>query len=421
MTPPEPIWFHRCHQGMTTRRNFLTLVGAGAALAAAGCAAPARQTRPTGQAANPDVLLLDTTAGLGALRDGHLTAYGPAVPTPDNATVYAAATAGPDTDLRTIAAVSGAITATTRLRGIWVPHVSGSTGGTVALTPPAPATADPYAPGGRGQTSILVVGTQAEPVRLDLAGNYAPDAFASDNTGLFVLDWQPATAPDHYRVREIDFMTRTPNQLFTRDKRLIPPDQEEKMRGQRRNAVFGPVAEVLYTLYTNQPGRTGDTDGWDTAFIHTLHLAQHWAYCVDLDAPFGIDPNASHAIAIAPDGSALYVADVKSGRLAMVDTDALSVRRTVAIPASPSPAYAVATTDALFVGAGSRVHAIDPAALTVRASWDVSGPIGGLAAGGHGDRLYIGLPGAVAWHDTASGRRLGTRSVSGVTGIRAAI
>src|SRR5262249_3520838 len=162
-------------------------------------------------------------------------------------------------------------------------------------------------PAARDHTSVLIV-RGGEVRRLDLTGNFVPDAFTPDGAGLFVLDWLPWTAPEHYRVREVDLASGAASALYGRDKQPIPPEAEEQMRGVRRNAVFGTGGDVLYTLYTHQPG-TGPA-GWpgtDNAFIHTLQLDQHWAYCIDLPSPFGLDANASHALAIDGGGSHLFV------------------------------------------------------------------------------------------------------------------
>ena len=45
---------------------------------------------------------------------------------------------------------------------------------------------------------------------LDLPGNLVPEAFSTDGHHLFVLDYVPAAAPDHYEVRMIDVSTAPP-------------------------------------------------------------------------------------------------------------------------------------------------------------------------------------------------------------------
>jgi DNA-binding beta-propeller fold protein YncE len=405
---------------MTTRRNFLTLVGGGAALTLAGCGPSVLPVAPVAGQNPPDILLVDTESGLSVVRGNAVQGYGAAVLTPDAATLYAARPAPDSTELRGISVRTGQVTSSVRLAGSWVPSVAGANPGVVALTAPGPA---------RDRTGLLITGA-GEPVRLDLAGNYVPDAFSSDGRGLFVLDWRPAANPDHYRVREIDLTTKAPTALFTRDKQVVV--NEEDMAGQRRGAVFGPGPEVLYTLYTQQPGTVDHR--WDAAFIHTLQLGQHWAYCIDLPEPFGLGPNAGHALALAPDGQGLYVADTGSGRLAAIDTESLTVSRGVDLPKLAGKAtFAAVNEDVIFVGAGTRIQVVDRASLGLLATRTLPAEVRGLALGTAG-QLYVGQPGAVSWYDAPrwydvaarSGpaaipvRALGSVAVPGLSTLRAA-
>src|SRR6202011_4271287 len=114
-------------------------------------------------------------------------------------------------------------------------------------------------------------------------GNYAPDAFASDDQHLFVLEYQPPLAPDRYSVRSLDLKTGAVSGVGSRSKTAAP---EETMRGARRTSVLSPDRQVLYTLYTNQPEhlhsrdlRAGMTQssGDVYAFVHVLNLTEGWA------------------------------------------------------------------------------------------------------------------------------------------------
>ncbi len=425
LTPPEPTRFPRCPSGMTTRRNLLTAAGAGALLTMVGCGR-GTSTAPVSTSAAPDVVLLDAQGGAAALRAGRIDPLGTAVAAPSGGTIYTVRRVGADTDLVAVATRSGQATGTTRLRGAWVPAVVGSSGSRVALLPAGSnqggSDQGDYggAVAGRARTSVLVVGAGPAPQRLDLAGNYVPDAFSSEGQGLFVLDWQPATAPDHYRVREITIADGAASPVLGRDKQPIPADAEEQMRGERRTAVFSPGYDVLYTLYTHQPGSAG-WNGDDSAFIHTLHLTQHWAHCIDLPAPFGLDPHLGHALAIAPDGSRLYVVDAAGGRLAAVDTEGLTLLRSVALAAMPGTAYAVATGTDVVVGVNNQLRLVDRDSLAARAHLTLPAPLRGLVTSPDGARIYLGLPGAVQWRDAASLALLGTVAVAGLTGLRAAL
>jgi hypothetical protein len=202
---------------------------------------------------------------------------------------------------------------------------------------------------------------------------------------------------------------------------------EEEMRGEGRQAVFAPSRQTLYTLYTHQPDHqhtrdllAGGRESAVHAFVHTLNLTEGWAYCLDLPEEFGQGPTAGHALAVGADGRQLFVADLTSGRLAVADTEQLKVDRVVPIPTGTGTAFAVVAPGggSLFLGAGSVVRAVRLPELRVAASWEVGGEVRGLALSGDGSRLFVGLPGAVAWRDPGTGAERGRLAVAGLTGLR---
>jgi DNA-binding beta-propeller fold protein YncE len=406
---------------MTSRREFLTLVGAGVAATMVGCdAGPAR---PAADPSIRDVLLVDTTNGLAVLRGGVVQPLGSAVVTPDGQTIYATRAIGSDTELRTLSSRTGVVSRSVQLPGHWTPSVAGAPNDVVALVADAAAVSpDLYAPSGRTSTSVLIV-DGATTHRFDLAGNYVPDAFTRDSLELFVLDWVPSTAPEHYRVRGVDLASGEVSVLWGRDKQPIPPEAEEQMRGVRRNAVYAISGDILYTLYTHQPAPGSATAGWsgsDNAFIHTLHLDQRWAYCVDLPAPFGLDPNTSHAIAIDSNGSSLYVVDAAAGKVAVVDTESLEVQRVGDIPPMTGPAYATFAAGALHIAVGARMVPVRRD-LTLGTAWSLPEPTLGLLSSVDGTRVYVGSSGAIDWYDVTNRQRLGGSAVDGLVGLRRAV
>ena len=409
---------------MTSRRNFLTLVGAGAAATLLGCAPETRRGTDPAGTATPDRLLVDTAGGLVVLRGGVADALGPAATTADGQTIFTVRAVGADTELRILSARTGEVTRSVQLKGRWTPSTGGSFGDVVALVPPGTVSDAAYPPAGRSGTSIMVVAGE-KVQRLDLPGNYTPDAFAIDATGLFVLDWVPSTAPEHYRVREAHVVGGAVTALYGRDKVPIPPEQEEQMRGVRRNAVLGAHNDVLYTLYTHQPssstGAADEKEGWDAAFIHTLHLEQRWAHCIDLPAPFGLDPNASHAIAIDTGRLTVYVVDAAAGKLAVVGTESLDVQRVLDIPKGTGPAYAAFAADTLFVATGTQVVAVAARDMSSRMVGSLPAEALGLMSSMDGQRVYAGLPDSVFWYDARSFTKLGRVPVQGLTGLRRAV
>jgi YVTN family beta-propeller protein len=422
----------------TTRRRFLAL-GAGVAAGGAFTACRAPGGGPAPAAAEPaDLLLADTGAGLVLLRGSARLAVGPAVATPDARTVYSTlAGAGPRTRLTTVETASGRQDTGLALDGAWTPRVAWP-GGLVALVPAG-------APTGRTRTRIVVADGADARYTLDVAGNVDPEAFTVDGTGLYVLDWLPPTAPDRYRVRVVDLASGASRPLNTRNKVPVSAGAEEEMRGRGRQAVRAPDGNTLYTLYTNQPDpdtpASGGGPGWTGgtpahAFVHTLNLSGSWAFCVDLPDPFGAGPAAAHTVAIDHAGAKLYVADLHSGRLAVVDTAALGVETVVPIPAAAgtfagsgstsaggtptgSASAAVSRDDrVLYLAAGRRIHAfaLGPDRAT---TWDTGAEVRGLAVS-DGGRLYAGYPGGVAEVDPVTGLVRHRWPVPGLTALRAA-
>jgi hypothetical protein len=301
---------------------------------------------------------------------------------------------------------------------------------------------------------------------MDLPGLVEPDAFTTDGTGLFVLQWLPAGAPDRYRVRLLDLTSGVLEPLLTRAKTPVPPGAEEEMRGAGRQALLSPDRQVLYTLYTHQGEHRHTRDlvagrpGGVHAFVHVLHLDQRWAYCLDLPHPFGEGPATGHTMALGGDGLSLFVADLASGSLARADTRDLSVRGVAAlpaeirlpapvpaapvpaapVPAAPVPAatgaagtgpagggpattgpaamVAAPTGGTVFVGSGNAVTVADVTTGAAAARWGVPHPVRGLGLSRDGRRLYAGGADEVVWLDTGTGELLGRAPVSGLTALR---
>jgi hypothetical protein len=306
------------------------------------------------------------------------------------------------------------------LPGRWVPRVVAPDDTQVALTAPG---GDRYRPVGRDRTTILVAANGGIRHRLELAGNYEPDAFAREGTALFVLEWLPPAAPDRYRVRCVDLATGRFTAMLTREKQPVPVGTEEQMRGQGRQAVSAPGGQTLYTLYTRQPGAARAEGGWDeesAGFVHTLDTQVGWAYCLDLPDPFGTGPAAAHTIAITPDGQRLLVADLSSGRLAVADPNELKILNILPVPTGTGTAYAAVSADSqhLYLGIGADLHVVDLAAGKALARWDAGGDVRGLALNGDGTRLLVGYPGAVGWCGTADGAPQGRIPVPGLIELR---
>ncbi|AGZ43209.1 YncE family protein [Actinoplanes friuliensis] len=401
---------------MTTRRNLFIIAG-GVALAG-GC----RKETPAAVAV-PDVVVTEGRQGLVVLGGPHPRGLGPdSVLSPDGTIAYAVTrTDAGASVLARLTPARGEPAGTMIVEAGWIPRVISSTGSFCALTRTPPSAR----PAPRARTPLLVT-SDGRKREYTLTGVVEPDAFTTDGSGLFVLEWLPASAPDRYRVRLLDLTTGEVRPLNTRDKTPVPPGAEEEMRGDGRQAVPSPAGDILYTLYTHQPGHQHTRDllsgrpGNAHAFVHVLHLAQGWAYCLDLPHPFGEGPADRHALAVSTDGRRLAVADLTSGALAYADTEALTIERVATVPTGDGAASITFTRngDRVLVGSGTTVTVLDRAAGTVAARWPVPAAVRGLALNPTGTRLYAGGTNEVVWLDAASGRLGGRAPVDGLTAVR---
>ena len=92
-----------------------------------------------------------------------------------------------------------------------VPVVAGTDGEWVAYASrPAGPPAEGTIAAGRATSEIVAVSSRGVEVDVELAGNIVPEAFSLEPQGpgqapwLYVLEYLPAEAPTHYRVRVLD-------------------------------------------------------------------------------------------------------------------------------------------------------------------------------------------------------------------------
>lgn len=365
---------------------------------------------------------METEAGLSVVDAGTGRATMPAAPsvvTADWSQVARTGWTGTGTTLSTHRLPDGAQVSGGTLKDRLDVRVVSPDGRLVALTNPSRP---------RSRTTLVVAGSSGERVRLDLPGYLEPEAFDASGDFLFVLDYLPPARPDRYRVRQIDLRAKAVQPLLTRLKAAVPAGAEEEMRGEGRQAVYDPLRRQLFTLYTHQPDHlhtrelvAGARDDAPQvhAFIHTLHLTERWAYCVDLPEPFGSRAPEGHAIALSADGSRLVVVDATTSAYAEIDPAGLTVTRTgsLAAPLESGTAAAALTPDGrrLVVGAGGKVLVVPASDKPVR--WSTSSAVRGLALVGD-NRVYVGQTDEVTAHNPQTGELLSRTRVPGLLSLR---
>lgn len=440
-----------------------TLTGGGAVLAAGGCRDGAAEERAGGRLVN-DILVVELTGGALAAIDtgGGQTRIGAGtgVLSGDGSRLVLSnrPNSTPGTTMTIHRLADGQTRHAAPLTGRLVARAASADGSLVALVADGTGGAgaggagaggiragNPYQPGPRARTTIVVADSDGERARLELPGNLEPEAFDLTGHRLFVLDYLPPLAPDRYRVRAVEVSTGRLLPLNTRAKSPVPSGAEEEMRGEGRQAVYDPATRQLFTLYTHQPEHQHTRDlirgaRQDAphvhAFVHTLSLTEGWAYCVDLPAPFGEGPPDGHALTLSPAGDRLWVVDASKGAAAAIDPQSLAVTSTVQFPSLMSAATggatdafttdaftaaraaALATEDGILVAAGRQVLTIPPSGGQPTRQWATDGTVRGLARSARGDQLYVGQDDAVLRLDPATGATRQRIPVPGLVALR---
>ena len=286
--------------------------------------------------------------------------------------------------------VGGVVTARVELTDDVVPLVTDLDGRYVALGPPDGEPAEGTIVIGRAETTLEVRSPSGDGHRVTLPGNFVPEAFSTEPSGgqapsVFLVEYLPADAPTHYRVRVLDWATgelRWPSNL--RDK-VQAVDTE--MAGISRDQVVAADRGLLFTLYRGHHAGEGE----DYAFVHVLGMTGG-VWCLEVPAALGLGA-APGAVAVSPDERTLYVASA-NGALAEYDIDAVldpqrdpsATRVTSGLPAGDArPALTVAEHGPVLAQAGA-VAWVDARSLEVFAEHALGSSISALA-GGDGDRV----------------------------------
>jgi hypothetical protein len=377
-------------------------------LLAVGLAACGRLGSAAPGSAPGEALILGSNGGVVSMNPGSgaVRFQGPGVPALGNwSTLFETAPVGDATTLQASDVVTGDVVSSVQLPGALDVRVASPDGSRVAMMAPLPAGGSPWIPTPRTSTDLVVAdptgATEPRAYRLD--GNFEPEAFSFDGTGLFLIRYVPPADPTGYRVARLDLASGRVASVSTGAKGVV-----ETMSGTRLEQVVSPDGTMLYTLYTTQPAEYAELRhqaGRPVAFVHTLSLDEGWAHCVGLPRElWGGDP-ADQAMAVSPDGG-LYVVDTARDVLAVMDTEELTSESfELDLPSADTPTHAAVAEDGtLFVAAGTEVAAIDPATPAITATWATGTAV--TAIGTLPDGLGVAMADRITVIEPATGKHL---------------
>jgi hypothetical protein len=263
----------------------------------------------TTKASLPDVAAIRRDGSVVRVHDGHVVADKGSEPRPglvalDRRTFVEAISGDADTtEVRWADLFTGDQLGHALLDGAdLMPTVTDTTGRFVALVSEAAAQVDgTIAPGRESSTIVIADRELGERYRTRLAGNFYPEAFGITVTAsgepdtIYLLEYLPAEAPTHYRVRVLH--TPTGEIGLPVSLRFKTQEVDAEMAGiSRTQVVSGHDGGLVFTLYRGVAGE-GDRHGY--AFVHTLGLAGG-VWCLDIAKEMELDTQ-SGALVVAGD------------------------------------------------------------------------------------------------------------------------
>jgi hypothetical protein len=401
-------------------------------VALASCTGDRGATSSTADRSVPnETLLLGTTGGPLAVDvpSGDVVVDGRgAIASADGARIYASESTGRRTAVRSLDAATGEELSGTSIRGDLSTRVVSATGTQAALMEPLRPGYDAWTPVPRSRTTIVVADPRGvtEPRRYTLTGNFEPEAFSTDGSRLFLVQYLPAERPAVYRVTMLDLNRGRVLPVFGPYKAPA-----ERMPGTRLDQVPAVDGTKLFTLYTSDRPGFAPHDAPVPAnavvsFVHVLSLDEGWAHCVGLPEALWHQPASAEAMAVSPDGSTLYIVDADKGLVVTMDTESLDtsdpIRVALPEPGTRTTATVSADGSTLFVGTAGgagAVTAIDTTSFAVTRTLATHGGVSGLGLSLDGARLYVALTDTLEVLNAASGRDLGEVSVASPAPIQA--
>jgi hypothetical protein len=268
-----------------------------------------------------------------------------------------------------------------------VPTVTDTNGQFVALVTEGDERLDgAISPGRRSSTIVIADRDGGEQYRTTLDGNYYPEAFGNSigpagiPDAVYLLEYLPADAPTHYRVRVLQTSTGEiglPVNLRDKSRQV-----DATMAGiSRTQVVSGHAGGLVFTLYRGVAGE-GDRHGY--AFVHTLGLAGG-VWCLDIAPEMELDIEPG-ALAVAGDRLVVASANGTVGSYAIgavLDPAREPVMDVVTQYLQPDGQPVLAATgDRLWVAWANFVYELDPVTLEMvtSAPRQLAQPVTAMAA-----------------------------------------
>lgn len=321
---------------------------------------------------------------------------GSALASPDGSTLYRVDESGDEPVVQQIDPVSGSVTSAQAVPPRLAVRIVGLDGNAAVLTPVGQGEPGLYAPQPREVTDFTIVWKDGRPPKtFHLEGNFEPETFTVDGSVLYLLEFAPATDPEHYYVRQLDLETGQVTDVYSPEVELNP-----EMRGHARAQAIHPDGTYMYTLYTVGGGEPlADGDGETRyGFVHVISLERDWSFCILLPIPIG-QQESGMGLAMDPGGERLYVVDSVAQMVAEIDPNEMTVTRTASFDGflgnqSRRTPIAVSTeAGRLFIADPYVVFAIDTATLEPTLGWrlptDGSVTIRDIRVSGDSSQLWV--------------------------------
>jgi DNA-binding beta-propeller fold protein YncE len=297
---------------------------------------------------------------------------GSALASPDGSTVYAVEEDDDSAVVQQIDPVSGTVESAQPVPPRLAVRMVGLNGNAAVLTPIGQGKPGLYAPQSREVTDFTVVWKEGRsPKTFHLEGNFEPETFTLDGSVLYLLEFAPATNPDHYFVRQLDLDTGQVTDVYSPEVELNP-----EMRGHARAQAIHPDGTFMYTLYTVGSGEPLADGNGETryAFVHVISLERDWSFCIFLPVPMG-QVESGMGLTTDPSGDRLYVVDSVARMVAEIDAGEMTVRRSAAFEGilgdrtARTPIAVSTEPGRLFVANAGVVFAIDTETLQPTSGW----------------------------------------------------